>query len=194
MTLCVNHRWKKTRVECPIVASDSPQHVICPVDAICQDFLVQSSFPSNIVQVCLPDELGGNSESNTYLWKGNVLSTPHVLHEVIHSDGVHHEVLIPDTWITGTIPRTPAALTNGDVSTTSQVLKIIDGFGSWTCCIDFVATQDVRCVLQQVVPHLRPNLIFQIQMNNKVCHWNSLVTCGELVVIPFKLKRVFRCP
>lgn len=185
---------KKAKVGFPVFDSGFRQQVLCPIHDLSSEFRTQSSIPSNIFQVGVLDEFGCCDREKTFLWKGNALSTPHVLHEVLHSNGVSHEILVPDTWITGTYPRTSAKLTSGDNSTTGSCVHIRDAFDSWKCCIDFDPRQDIRCVLQQVAPHLRPDLIFQLRLNDVVSRWNTKIDSGSLVIVPLKLKKVLIVP
>ena len=185
---------KRPKIEFPVFAASKPQPVICPIDDLPHGFVFQTSIPSNIFQIGLRDDFGCDSSEATYLWKGNALSTPHVLHEVIHADGATHEVLVPDTWITGTISRSHVNLSNGDLSTTTDRVVIQDAFASWECCIDIDPKQDIRCVVQQVAPHLRPDLVFQLRLNDVVSRWSTKVASGNLVIVPIKLKRVIIVP
>lgn len=184
---------KRTKTETTVFATEGFQKVDCQPGAIHNDFLLQSATPTNMVRVDHLDCCGRASEDQLFLWKPNELNTPHILHEITHLDGGKHEVLLPDTWITGTYARTFEELPQDDPNITNA-LEIQDMCGSWQCCVGIQNSQDIRCVLQQVAPHVEPKWIFQLQLNGEVCKWGTKVTSGKLVVVPYKLKKILIVP
>ncbi len=182
---------KRVKVDIPVFAIENSEQIECQPDTIFRDFLLQSSAPTNMVRVNVFDE-SGDTGDRLYLWKPNALNTPHLLHEITHADGIKHEVLIHDTWITGTVARTCESTHMIDYQ--DNMLDIQDVYGSWKCSVGIHHAQDVRCVLQQVAPHVEPKWIFQLQLNEKVCRWGTKATSGTLVIVPFKVKKILVVP
>ncbi len=119
----------------------------------------------------------------------------HILQPAAWEDFSRHTLLV-GAWPgsrTGTAPRTYEGITQCDPGR-NPILNIQDASGSWKCQVNVQTSQDVRCVLQQVAPQMEPRWIYQIRLNGGLCKWSSKVMGGQLIVFPFKLKKILVVP
>ena len=179
---------KKRGVPFPVFASHQKKFCAVKPPQKINDCQLASSTPSNIVKVKMVASSGFHESA--YAWFPNEQFTPHVLHEITHADGIKHDVLIPDTWITGTIPRG----TRCDFDPIVDCLIITDATGSWKTTIVNQRPITVETAIRQVLPNVSQSWIQKLTLNQAPCEWDTQCIGGTLTVFPFKFKRILLVP
>ena len=146
-----------------------------------------NSTPSNVVRVCdTPDD----HRDCKFAWFPNETFTPHVLHEITHADGVKHDVLLPDTWITGTVNRGIEC----KVPMNTSCLYISDLTGTWNAQVTLTSPVTAIQAIHQVLPSFSRDWVQKLMLNQKTCDWDTLCLGGTLTIVPFKFKRILLVP
>ena len=180
-------RGCKRELPFPVFASCHKKLCVVKPPQKMNDCQMANSTPSNMVKS--HEISGSNGCESAFVWNPNPNFTPHVLHEITHADGIKHDVLLPDTWITGTLFR-------GFPSMECQpdCLKITDFFGSWTASIANTKPLTARHAMQQALPRASIDWVQEIFLNGKKCEWDTLCVGGTLMIKPYKFKRILFVP
>ena len=177
---------KKRHIPFPIFASLQKRLCVAQPPQQIHDCQLTNSTPSNMIKI---KGTPLHECECVFSWEPNAMHTPHVLHEVTHTDGVKHEVLLPDTWITGTVKRGPDNNMHYDNS-----LTIVDVTGSWKTMIGLPRPTAVGHVIQMVFPKATVGWIQNLKLNQVKCSWDTECFVGILEIHPFKFKKLLLVP